>query len=131
MTNEKAIELLENLKVCKQAHTLFNIEKEAVDMAIEALKQKPHWIPLKYRPMTKEEVQETEETYGIKLTIDERVCFDCSMPEDDQEILVCTKWGHVFIDRCEYDPDYGYGLETNGDFDGIVAWLQLPEPYKE
>lgn len=40
MTREEAIELLENLKVCKQAHTLFNIEKEAVDMAIEALKEK-------------------------------------------------------------------------------------------
>ena len=38
MTREEAIELLENLKVCRQAHLLFNIEKEAVDMAIEALK---------------------------------------------------------------------------------------------
>ena len=39
MTTEEAIELLENLKVCRQAHLLFNIEKEAVDMAIEALKE--------------------------------------------------------------------------------------------
>lgn len=39
MTREEAIELLENLKVCRQAHTLFNIEKEAVDMAIEALQE--------------------------------------------------------------------------------------------
>ena len=39
MTREEAIELLENLKVCKQAHILFNIEKEAVDMAITALKE--------------------------------------------------------------------------------------------
>lgn len=47
MKPKEAIELLENLKVCRQAHLLFNIEKEAVDMAIEALKeQRPRgrWI---------------------------------------------------------------------------------------
>ena len=89
------------------------------------------WNPIKYRPMTEEEVRETEERWGIKLTIDERVCFDCSMPEDDQEILVCTSWGHIFLDRCELDPDDGYALEENGDWDGIVAWMPLPEPYTE
>lgn len=48
MTREEAIELLENLKVCKQAHTLFNLEEEAVDMAIEALELRPYgeWIPI-------------------------------------------------------------------------------------
>lgn len=47
MKPEDAIDILENLKVCKQAHTLFNIEKKAVDMAVKALKeQRPHgeWI---------------------------------------------------------------------------------------
>ena len=39
MTNEEAIELLENLKVCRQAHLLFNVEKEAVDMAVNALRK--------------------------------------------------------------------------------------------
>ena len=93
--------------------------------------QKSGWNPIKYRPMTEEEVRETEERWGIKLTIDERVCFDCQMPEDDQEILVCSNWGHIFLDRCELDPDDGYALEENGDWDGIVAWMPLPEPYKE
>lgn len=91
--------------------------------------ERPQWNPIKYRPMTEEEVRETEERWGIKLTIDERVCFACSMPEDDQEILVCTGWGHIFIDRCEIDPDDGYALEENGDWDGIVAWMPLPKPF--
>lgn len=107
-------------------------EMEKVEQVIEYIKNSnPEWNPIKYRPMTEEEVRKTEERWGIKLTIDERVCFDCSMPEDDQEILVCTSWGHIFIDRCELDPDDGYALEENGDWDGIVAWMPLPEPYTE
>lgn len=88
------------------------------------------WIPVTFRRMTEQEAQEHEERLGVKLQEDEKIMFNCPLPEDDQEILVCTKWGHIYIDRCEYDPDYGYGLETNADWDGIVAWMPLPEPYK-
>lgn len=88
----------------------------------------PSWNPVKFRKMTDEEIKEHEEQIGEQIPEDERVCFDCSMPEDDEEILVSTKWG-VHLDRCEIDPDYGYGLEENGDWDGVVAWMPLPEPF--
>lgn len=34
------------------------------------------------------------------------------------------------IDKFENDPDYGCSFEENGDMDGIVAWMPLPEPWK-
>ncbi len=88
------------------------------------------WIPVTFRRMTKQEAQETKERLGIELLEDEKIMFNCPLPENNQEILVCNSWGHVWIDKCEYDPDYGYGLEENGDWDGITAWMPLPAPYK-
>lgn len=90
----------------------------------------PVWHAVKYRRMTAEEVKEYEERIGAQLEEKDRICFDCLMPEDDEEILISTKWG-VSLDKCEYDPDYGFGLEENGDWDGVVAWMRLPKPYKK
>jgi len=46
------------------------------------------------------------------------------------QILISTPWGVskdiVAIDDCE-----GIGLEERGDFDNVLAWMPLPEPYKE
>ena len=104
---------------------------EAYDMAIEALKDRPHgeWVPVTYRPMDEEEYEEYREEFG-ELPIEDRKMFACPMPEHDQDILICTSWGGVSQDRCELD-EYGYALETQGDWDGVLAWMPLPEPYKE
>lgn len=90
--------------------------------------QRPQWIPLTYRPMNEEEYEDFKREFG-EFPIEEPKMFSCQMPEDDQEILVCTDIGHIYLDRCEMD-ECGYGLEENGDWDGIVAWMPLPEPYK-
>lgn len=93
------------------------------------------WIPVKYRPMTTEERKEFAEHYGIEYcdTADEKA-LDCPMPEDGQEILISTKWG-VCTDVADNDIDCDgyntYGLEGNGDWDGVLAWMPLPEPYKK
>ena len=87
------------------------------------------WIPITYRPMDEEEYEDIKKEFG-ELPIEERKMFSCPMPEDDQEILICTSWGGVSQDRCVLD-ECGYGLEENGDWDGITAWMPLPEPYKE
>ena len=127
MKPEEAIKML---KSKMDGHTDTSYEwAETVRMAIEALKEKLQWIPVKYRKMTDDEVKEYEELIGEQIPENERVCFDCSMPEDDEEVLISTKWG-VHLDRCEIDPDYGYGLEENGDWDGVLAWMKLPAPYK-
>lgn len=95
---------------------------------------KNQWIPIKYRPLTPEERIEFAEYYGIEYcdTVSEKA-FDCHMPEDGQEILISGSCG-VSIDIADNDIDCGfivYGLEGNGDWEGIDAWMPLPEPYKE
>ena len=109
------------------------VEKWAVERCIDAIKNLPsaqEWIPVKYRPMTAEERKRFEEeyTYGYELEDDEAIMFDCKMPEDGQEILVSYRYGYVDKDICQYDGEF-YGLEGNGDWEGITAWMPLPEPY--
>jgi hypothetical protein len=93
------------------------------------------WIPITYRPLTEKERIELAEHYGIEYcdTLDEKA-FDCPMPEDGQEILISTSWG-VVEDVADNDIDgEGFicrGLETNGDWDGVEAWMPKPEPYKK
>lgn len=91
----------------------------------------PVWHPIKLRPLTPEERGQFAEYWGIEYcdTQDEKA-FDCLMPEDQERILICTKWG-VYIDTCEYDPDEGYSLEDRGDWEDVTAWMSLPEPYKK
>lgn len=88
------------------------------------------WIPIKMRDMTDEEIQDYEDRFGPSVGDEDHLCFDCRMPEDGQEILISTQWG-VEKDTCTYDFEYGYGLETNGDWDGVNAWMPCPEKYKE
>ena len=93
------------------------------------------WIPVTYRPLTEKERISLAEHYGIEYcdTLDEKA-FDCPMPEDGQEILISTSWG-VVEDVADNDIDgEGFicrGLEINGDWDGVDAWMPKPEPYKK
>ena len=93
------------------------------------------WIPVKTRPMTTEERIKFAEHYGIEYcdTADEKV-LDCPLPEDGQEVLVSSRWG-VHTDVADNDIDgegfISYVLEENGDWEGINAWMPLPEPYKK
>ena len=82
------------------------------------------WIPIKYRPMTDEEKKYYEEYTDVE------EMFDCSMPDDGQEILISTKSGLVMTDTCCIDDMYCYELENCGDWEDVVAWMPLPEPYK-
>lgn len=90
------------------------------------------WIPVTYRPMTEDEEKELCEKLGIKegsLEDWEKRVFTCHLPDDGQEIL--TSFGkYVQEDICSWD-EYGCGLENNGDWDGIDAWMPKPEPYKK
>lgn len=92
----------------------------------------PRWIPVKTRPMTAEERQNWEEYYGFQFDDEDAVIFDCPMPQDGQAVWVTTKNGYLFKDVCEND-DGLCGLEENGDWDDIVAWMPVykPEPYRE
>lgn len=110
----------------------FNLPYYRKTVELLEKEERPHgeWIPIKLRPMTEEEVKEQEEKWGWTLDDYEKFVFDCPLPDEGQEILIQKIWG-VSIDTCEYDPDYGYGLEENGDWIGVLAWMPLPKPYKE
>ena len=104
---------------------------EAFGMAIEALEQpEQRWIPIKTRPMTDEERDYWSGQYGYDVEDEYAVMFDCEMPKDKQAIWVQSKCGYVFEDVCEND-DGMIGLEGNGDWDDIVAWMPkyIPEPW--
>ena len=92
---------------------------------------KPKWIKIESRPMDDEERKYYSEHYGYDLDDHEAVIYCCQLPEHGQEVLVCNEYGHIWLDTFDDDPDYGVGFETNGDMDGLVAWMPLPEPPKE
>ena len=94
-----------------------------------SVQSEPRWIPVKTRPMTEEERQYYSELYGYDIEYEKAIMFDCKMPEDGQEIWVCSKCGNVWEDTCCIDE--GIGLEGNGDWLDIVAWMPLPEPYRK
>lgn len=102
---------------------------------VKAIEQLPsaqpgqQWIPIKMRPMDSEEREYWECQCGYELKEEDAVMFDCQMPDDGQEILISfQKW--INMDRCEIDGGF-YGLEGNGDWEGVIAWMPLPEPYIE
>ena len=89
------------------------------------------WIPLKTRPMDEEERKEWSEKLGYDIDYDEAVIYVSQLPDDQQVVLTCNQYGTIAIDTFEQDPDYGCSFYENGDMDGIIAWMPLPEPYKE
>ena len=99
------------------------------ELATEALSN-PKWIIIESRPMTEEERKEWSEHIGYDIEYEHAIIYTSKLPDDGQEVLVCNKYGSVWIDTFDNDPDYGVGFETNGDMDGIVAWMPTPKPYK-
>ena len=82
------------------------------------------WIPVKWHDCTDEE----REKYGFSDDI--AVVSDNVMPDDNQEILVTTSHGYVEKDVCYIDD--GFSLDSGYDWVGdIIAWMPLPEPYRE
>ena len=77
------------------------------------------WIPVTYRETTEEERE-----CGIEW----KYILDCPLPDNDTEILVCTKAGSVWTDT--FFNDDGCYLDGGYDLTEIAAWQPLPKPYK-
>lgn len=115
--------LSDALEIEKDFNEILRLAEKALDS---------QWIPVTYRPMTEEEEKEFCEELGIKkgsLEDWEKRVFTCHLPDDGQEILI-SRGKYVQEDICSWDG-YGCGLENNGDWDGIDAWMPKPEPYKK
>ena len=117
MTNEMTIEVIEKIK--KRLLPSMEEEKEALDMAIKALKQQYGWIPIITRPLTEEEKEEHPDAIFI---------YDCHMPDDGEEVFVSTKWG-VSTDTYCAEPDGCY-FENYCDEGDVLAWQPFPKPYE-
>jgi hypothetical protein len=57
--------------------------------------------------------------------------FDCPIPDDAQRVLVTTRYGDVEIDTFINDGPEGCFFENYSDEGDAIAWMPLPEPYKE
>lgn len=77
------------------------------------------WIPVKTRPVIAEEKGYCSD-YGM--------IYECSLPEDGQEVLITTKYGTV--EKTTFYTDYGCYFENYEDCDEVIAWSPLPEPWK-
>ena len=129
--------IIEDLETIKQ-HFLTETGgafPEALEEAIKVCKASA-WIPVTSRKMTDEEVEEYAPFMDIspeEMDEDDRKIFECQMPEDGQEILITIGSGafaRVETDICEKDG-FCIGLESNGDWAEITAWMPMPEPYKK
>lgn len=138
MTDKEAIKSLKwKVEYAKEIgeHHVDGVYVDALALAVKALEdgKQREWIPITYRPLTEEERIELAEHYGVEYC-DTLETFDCPMPEDGQEILISTSWG-VVEDVADNDIDgegfICYGLATNGDWDGVEAWMPKPERYKK
>lgn len=82
------------------------------------------WIEVKIRPLTEEEKEEyadDSEWYEF--------IYDCPLPDDGQEVLITTKYGYIALTT--FYTDMGCYFEQFEDADDVLAWMPLPEPYKE
>lgn len=52
-----------------------------------------------------------------------------NLPDYGEEVLV-TDGKHVWADSFDVD-DFVYLSGTDSEIDGVIAWMLLPEPYKE
>lgn len=87
------------------------------------------WIPVKTRMLDADALKKLKDRYG-DFDDDEAWCICSPLPKDAQEVLITTKYGDVVLtefcvddDGCCFD-----GYEDRGD---VLAWMPLPEPYKE
>ena len=122
-TNYQGRGISDALDMEKDFNEILRLAEKALDS---------QWIPVTYRPMTEEEEKELCEKWGIKegtLEDWEKRVFTCSLPDDGQEILISVG-RYVHEDICSWDDDC-CGLENNGDWDGVDAWMPKPEPYKK
>lgn len=95
---------------------------------IKQLLSAQRWNEIHKRPMTDEERKEWSERLGYDIEYDEAYIYS-NLPDDGQEVLVSTQYGRVYVDT--FYQDDGCYFEESEDMDGILAWMPLPEPYRE
>lgn len=106
ISRQAAINYVDDIPYIKEHPNLGLIWKEWIE-ALPSAEPEPQWIPVSER-----------------------------LPENDKRVLATTAWGDVTIAERIYPPinDTCWFIQdgnTNATIDDVVAWMQLPEPYKE
>lgn len=122
MIDEK--KLVEFIKSDDFIKTIIQSKDSLKDILIQLIEEQPkagRWIPIKYRETTDDDGIDKEK-FPLML--------DCCLPDDDTEIIVCSKNGSVFADK--FFNDDGCHLESGFDIiEDVSAWMPLPEPYQK
>lgn len=84
------------------------------------------WRVISKRPMDEDERKEWSEKIGYDIDYEDANIY-MGLPDDGEEVLICTRWGSVTIDIFR-DEDGCYF--DDHDMEDVVAWCELPEPYK-
>ncbi len=84
-------------------------EREAIDMAIEALKAQ-EWIPCNER------MPEVSDYYLIQHS--RHIC------QDEMAVAFYS------VEEAELDKNYTWEFKPFADCKEVIAWMPLPEPYK-
>lgn len=100
---------------------------EDVLRILKNMKQEPKWILVKTRPLTDKEEQDMLENSNYYINY----AFDCQVPEDEEEVLVTTSTGEVRTTTFYDEGIDGCSFEFYEDEGEVVAWMPLPQPYKE
>lgn len=103
--------------------TLYGIKRKIED----APRQEQKWIPVISRPLTDEEKEYYEDSFGCDFE-DIDYIYDCPLPDDGQTVLITDRLGNVEVDT--FCRDDGCYFECNCDAEDVLAWMPLPEPYK-
>lgn len=123
ISKDVAIAILQKIKPipCRgdSRSTTHLLQMIAIDMAIEALGQEPKlaWTPASNPP--KEDGE-----YLVSTTYDTTKIL--SYANNLQQVDEYDFWNVKGAGWYDYDSEYGYGL-----YDEVIAWCELPEPYKE
>ena len=123
ISRQAAINALENTE-CE----LLSEEWDELTDAIMNVPSAQQWHVITKTPMTEEERKEWSERLGYDIEYDEAFIYG-NLPDDGEEVLVSTHYGRVYIDT--FCQDAGCYFEEYGDMSRIVAWTELPEPYRE
>lgn len=100
-------------------NTMMLYEIQDVLESLQSADRSTEWIPFTKRPLTDEEKEEYPDWIYI---------FDCPLPDDGQEILL-SNGKYVWTDT--FFNDDGCYLDGGDDIDEGMAWMPMPELYKE